>query len=162
MIKFIKITYTGWKSVINGEKVDLNLETAPLYLKTDSAMGSSEEGKVGFYTAEEDKVGGFLIKFSSSPLFALWHCTDWKSLPTGLPTDDDKVWKITLTRTTGIRIVVQCNNVEVLNMLIFGSTCASSSNWNTYWSNYIKKIEFTVENRAFDLYSSQPVITPGD
>ena len=73
-------------------------------------MGSSEEGKVGFYTAEGDQVGGFLIRFSSSPLFALWHCTDWTNLPTGLPTDDEKVWRITLTRSSNIRLNIYCND----------------------------------------------------
>ena len=124
-------------------------------------MGSSEEGKVGFYSAEGDQVGGVLIRFSSSPLYALWHCTDWTNLPTSLPSDNDKVWRITLTRTTGIKIVVQCNNFEVLNVLISDSTCANDQ-WRTNWGNEVKKIEFHTENKAFDLFSSQPPIAPGD
>ena len=147
--------HADWISIELGVKFDFDLEKTPLYLKTDSVMVSNEEGKVGLYTAEGNQVGGVLIKFSSPPLFAILYCTDWTNLPTGLPSDDDKVWKITLTRSAGIKVIIHCNNVEVLNMQLSDSTCAASS-WHEKWRDEVKKIEFPSDNRAYDLYSSQP------
>ena len=116
------------------------------------------EGKVGFYTATGDPVGGFLIRFSSPPKFAIWYCTDWTNLPTALPSDKDKVWRVTLTRTADIRIFVHCNNVEVLNMLISDPTCATND-WHTNWGNEVKKIEFPTDDKAYDFYLSKPTTT---
>ena len=97
---------TGWKPVTRGEKLDFDLETTPLYLKTDSAAGSGEQGKVGFYTASGGTVGGFILNLSSPPQYALWYCVSWQNFHTDPPSETDKVLRITLTRTSGIRVVV--------------------------------------------------------
>ena len=118
------------------------------------------EAKVGFYTAEGHKVGGFLIRFSSPPKFAIWQCTDWTDLPTALPSKTEKVWRVTLIRSSYIRLVAHCNDLEVLNLLLSDSTCAAHD-WYTYWRNKVKKIEFPVDDKAYDSYSSQSPTTSG-
>ena len=158
-IKF-QSTFTDWNAITRGEKVDFDLDSSPLYLKTDSVLGDGVEAKVGFYTAEGHKVGGFLIRFSSPPKFAIWQCTDWTDLLTAIPSETEKVWRVTLTRTAGIRIFVHCNNVEVLNMLISDSTCAHTG-WHTNWGNEVKKIEFPTDDKAYDFYQSKPTTTSG-
>ena len=154
------VTYSGWKATTRGEIVEFDLETTPLYIKTDSAIGSGEEGKVGLYTATGAAVGGVMISFSSTPRYALWYCVSWRNFPSGLPSETDKVWKITLSRTSGIRLVIHCNFVEVLNVLL-GSSMCSNSGWNNYWGKEVDKIEFSTTHTAFDFYASQLLISPG-
>ena len=124
-------------------------------------LGEGVEAKVGFYTAEGNTlVGGFLIRFSSPPLFAIWQCTDWSNLPTVLPSEAERVWRVTLIRSSYIRLVAHCNDLEVLNLLISTSTCAHPG-WYTNWGNEVKKIEFPADDKAYDFYSSQSPTTSG-
>ena len=61
--------------------------------------------------------------------------------PVSLPTEVEKVWRITLNRNSGIRLLIHCNNVEVVNILMSDSTCYYSS-WSNYWSRTVGKIWF--------------------
>ena len=158
---YAKLMHLGWKAVKRGERISfINLETTPLYLKTDSAAGSGEEGKVGLYTATGAIVGGIMIKFSSPPQYALWYCVSWRNFHTLPPSDTEKVWKITIIRTSGIRLVILCNNVEVLNLLLANSEC-SNTKWPNYWGREVEKIEFPKTYTATDFYASQLLINPG-
>ena len=132
--------------------IDADLENSPLEIKTDSSIGSDEAVYVGFFTSGRAITGGVILHFSSIPQYVLGACTSsWTNFPTELPTDTDKVWKITLTRTSGIRLVIHCNEVEVLNVLLTDSTCSESS-WNYYWSRDVKKILFSNWDTASDYH----------
>ena len=145
--------YTGWKSVERGVKVNFDLETISLFIKTNSAVGSNEKVWIEFYEAQDEVAGGFFIIFEPSPRYSLWYCQLWTVFPKKLPTESDKVWKITLTKSSGIRIVIHCNDAEVLNVLMSDTTC--NSGWNKYWSRDVEKIEFTTDDTASDFYTSR-------
>ena len=136
-------------------RIDFNLEEYSLNIKTDSALGSVDYVGVDFYTSQGDWVGILYLSFSSTPTYRIWNCNDWTNFPTNLPSDNDKVWRVTLTRTSGIRLVVHCNEVEVLNYLMSDATCGHSD-WRTYWSGEVAKIEFNSEDTASDYYHIQP------
>ena len=111
---------------------------------------------VRFYSSHGNAVGGVSLYFNSSPQYYISSCnTSDTDFPTVLPSAKDKVWRITLTRTSGIRLVVHCNEVEVLNILMSDSTC-SRSEWNTYWSKNIAKIRFSKQDNASDNYRCRP------
>jgi hypothetical protein len=94
---------------------------------------------------------GVYIRFTSPPQYRLYRCVDsWRNFPTNLPTTSNKVWRITLTRTSGIRLFIHCNGVEVLNYLISSSTC-SSSYW-TYWHPNVKRLYINSGDTASDSY----------
>ena len=42
-------------------KIDYDLENSPLEIRTDSVLGSDEEVRVRFYTAQEDIVGSVIL-----------------------------------------------------------------------------------------------------
>ena len=92
---------------------------------------------VYFYTSGSRRyyVGEVQIRFYSTPQYYIWPCTDWINFPVSLPTDVEKVWRITLNRNSGIRLLIHCNNVEVLNFLM-SDTC------NSYWSRTVGKFRF--------------------
>ena len=145
-----------------GKKVDFDLESTPLYVKTDSVTGSGDELRVKLfdYTGEGLAAGGVFLIFSSPPTYSLWYCLTGANFPNDLPSTTDKVWRITLTRHSGIRLVIHCNDVSVLNLLLSDSEC-SNSGWYTYWSKDVEKIEFSLDDTASDFYSSKPPLTPG-
>ena len=131
--------------------IDADLETSPLEIKTDSSVGSNEEVIVWFSTSEGDRAGDVILYFTSTPQYELWACTSRTNFPTELPTDTNKVWRITLTKTSGIRLVIHCNDVEVLNVLMSDSTC-DNNRWNKYWSRDVKKARFASSDTASDYH----------
>ncbi|XP_063682557.1 uncharacterized protein LOC134817350 [Bolinopsis microptera] len=150
----------GWIPVQRSSRIVFDLEKCPLEIKTDSILGSRDTVLVWFYTSSGDYVGGASIRFSSSPQYWISRCSSsgYTNFPTTLPSAKDKDWRMTLTRTSGIRLVIHCNEEEVLNILISDSTCSNSA-WNQTWSRNIKKIMFSSQDTASNYYR---VIKPGD
>jgi hypothetical protein len=109
---------------------------------------------VSFNTAGDDTAGDVLLKFSSKVEYRIWFCIIsyiWTPLPTQPPSTTDKVWKITLSKTSGTRVIIHCNNVEVLNLLLSDKTCSYSS-WSKHWTRDVEKIAFDSNDRASDYY----------
>ena len=90
-----------------------------------------------FYTSGKNWAGGVLISFSSTPQYSIDYCRSRINFPVSLPTEVEKVWRIALNRNSGIRLLIHCNNVEVVNILISDSTCSRSgwSNWSKTFGN---------------------------
>ena len=150
------VIITGWIAVQPWVQIDFNPEQYSLNIKTDSTLGSNDEVIVYLYTSQGDYVGELHFYFTSTPRYRISYCSlDYTNFPTNLPSDNDKVWRITLTRTSGIRLVVHCNEVEVLNILMSDSTCGASS-WSTFWSREVAKIKFYSRGTASDYYQTQP------
>ena len=140
--------------------IDFDLENTALEIKTDSTLGSDEEVAVFFLTDQGDDAGGVGFKFSHSLSYRLYPCTGYVEFPEEVPTETDKVWRITLSRILGLKLVVHCNDVEVLNVMTSDSTCAD---WASFWTDKVAKISFLSDyDTASDFYrpatASAPVI----
>jgi hypothetical protein len=134
--------------------IDFDLEKYPLEIKTDGALGSNEHMDVDFYDSSGNMVGSVWIIFYSTPTYCIYGCTPsspYTAFPFSLPSATNKVWKITLTRISGIRLKIHCNGVEMVNILMSDSTC-SYSGWRTYWSRIVTKMQFHSDNYAADYY----------
>ena len=132
--------------------IDQDLENSPLYVKTDSVVGSDEIIEVKFFTAQGAEAGGILIHFKSFPQYMLHFCKSSSNIPIVLPSATDKVWRIILTRSPEIRLIIHCNDVVVINVLI--SDC-DDGEWTTYWTRDVERIQFLYLDTASDFYSSQ-------
>ena len=110
-----------------------------------------------FYDDQSQRsyAGGVILSLSSPPHYMLsWCNTSQTNFPAPLPSETDKVWTITLTRSSGTpRVVIHCNNKEVLNVVLSDSTC-SCSDWSDFWSRDVKRILFIVSDEASDFYRS--------
>jgi hypothetical protein len=115
-------------------KVDYDLETTPLEIKTDSAMGSGDYLRLNLYNSQGHSAGSLNINFISSPDYILWCGLSWIKFPNNLPTATDKIWRLTKVRTPDVRVIVQCNEVVVVNIPMPNSDCS--------WSERVTKIEF--------------------
>ena len=126
IVVYVKTTSGNWIEVFP----EINLETIPLEFITDSAIGSGDKVSVYFYDSEGYDSGTFSVSFTSTPQYNIGFCSAWNrgtNFPVSLPTDVEKVWRITRDRNSGIRLLIHCNNVEVLNILMSSNTCSDSS-----------------------------------
>ena len=121
-------------------------------LKTDGSIGSNEKVMVEFSTDSGVRAGGVILHFTAPPQYELAYCISRTNFPAELPTDTNKVWKISLTRTSSIRLVIHCNEEEVVNILLSESTCSYSSQWSDTWNKDIKQIRFEEDDTASDYY----------
>ena len=112
-----------------------------------------------FNTAGKVYIGGVGLDFTSPPQYWLFLCGSSRTnFPTSLPTETDKIWTITLIKTSGIRLIIHCNNKEVLNFVMSDATC-SKSGWSRNWSSDVEKIEFSSKHdRASDYYRPGKVL----
>jgi hypothetical protein len=108
--------------------INFDLDTNPLEIKTDSTIGSGDLVYVQFRNSQGEEAGGLTIKFTSPPTHFIDACRKWTNFPTDLPTARNKVWRITKSRISGIRLIVHCNEREVLNVSLSDST----SHYSTY------------------------------
>ena len=133
--------------------INYDLENSPLQIQTDSEVGSYELVKVYFYNAGTSFAGGVFLFFSSHPWYRIIYCTTyWHNFSTDLPSETDKVWTISLTRTAGKKgLVITCNDKEVLNVILSYTTCAQSG-WSNFWNKDVKKIQFISSDTASDYY----------
>ena len=137
-----------WRAV----KPPIDLETKHLEIKTNSELGSRDTVEVDFYNSQGDEAGRVRIYFSFPPQYYLSRCSlSYTNFPSTLPTAVDKVWRISLTKTSGITLQIHCNNVEVVNLPMSNETCAKSY-WRKYWSGDVEKIRFSSSDTASDYY----------
>ena len=114
-------------------------------------LGSHHNEYVNFYSVG-NHAGGVTFYFYSTPQYLLsWCDIDKTDFPTTLPSANDKVWRITLIKTAGIRVVIHCNDVEVLNILFSDTTC-SDSRWREYWTRDVASVVFVPGDTASDYY----------
>ena len=133
-----------WTAVQRDVNVPLDLETTPLEIRTNTELRSNEEMFVWFLTADgEGAVGGLQIFLSyTGPMYYIFYCSSSRTnFPSNLPTEVDKIWRITLDKTAGIRLQIHCNGVEVLNVLLSDNTCGESY-WGKFWSKDVDNIYF--------------------
>ncbi|XP_063689003.1 uncharacterized protein LOC134822077 [Bolinopsis microptera] len=144
----------GWFPVERDVVIEWDLESTPLEIKS-SELGSNDNVLyVTFYSAWGMFAGGLWLDLAS-PLYSLQFCTSFKKFAVNPPSTADKVWRITLTRTEGVRVVVHCNEVEVLNILL--SQSCTETKWSKYWNRLVTKMKFRKADSASDYYRAQPV-----
>ena len=140
-------------------KINFDLESSPLEIKTDSVLGSEEKVRVKFLSAQGDVAGGIALQFSSVMKYWFLRCsTMLTEFDPGLPTEKIKVWRISLSRFLGERhVVVHLNGVKVLRFVPSDSNCPKDYVWSLDWSRDVKGIEFRPTDTASDLYRTAPV-----
>ena len=137
-----------------GVKIEWDLKSIPLEVKTNSVLGEDDEVVLNFVSADGQISGQVHLYFLTTLQYSLYHCTPRTNLPVTPPSADDKVWRITLTKTAGVRLVIHCNDMEVLNRLISDGTCIDSR-WSTAWNRDVAKMMFRSYDTASDYYRPQ-------
>jgi hypothetical protein len=125
--------------------LNYDLENNPLEIMTDSVLGSNDRLYVSFYSAG-GPVGTVSIYFrNNSVQYAFGYCSGSHGhtpFTSQLPSKTDKIWKITLIRTSSITLKIYCNGVELVNVVLSDTTC-SDNRWSITWSRDVEKIQFS-------------------
>ena len=129
--------------------IDFDLENSPLEIRTNSVMRSHDQMALLLFT-RQNKAVQVLVSILSSPQYTLSHCKSWTDLPTSLPHETDKIWRITLSTTSSLRFMIHCNNKEVLNVVLSDTLC-SNNEWSDRW-NRVRWIQFLNTDSASDYY----------
>ena len=132
-------------------RIDWNLENVPVKIRTNSVLGSKERLNMLFYSAQDDIAGGVQIKFLLTPKYYFGWCTGWNNFPSTLPSATQKTWRITLDKSEGIRVIIHCNGMEVLNFLLSDETC-THYHYRSYWSRDVTQLYFSWSDIASDFY----------
>ena len=140
---------------MRGVMIDHDAESYPLEIKTDSKLGSRDEVRVWFHDADKKWTGTVRIFFTSPMQYYLYDCTKRADFPTVPPSAIEKIWTITLARSPDIRVQIQCNAVEVLNIMISDSTCKKG--WKKEdWAKEKVKLMFSPDDKGSDDYIPSP------
>ena len=132
--------------------IDWDLENLPVEIKTDSTMGSNDYVLLYFCHELDYCLAGFFIKFSSTPQYKFEYCSFWNDFPTALPSATEKIWRITLDKSDGVRVKIHCNGELVLNLLLSDETCEFRYLWSGYWSLDVTNIYFPSYDTASEHY----------
>ena len=161
LVRLISPKTAVWREVERGPRIKYDLERTVLFIKTNSTEGSGDELALEIFSLQKRSLSaGFSIFFTTPPKYRIFFCVGWyggRHFPTAIPPATDKVWMITLRKTTDIRLVIHCNDVEVLNLLINDSTC-TDRRWD-FWRLPVWGISFSSYpahmDKASDFYSEQ-------
>ena len=93
-----------------------------------------------FFNSQGEWAGAVRIFFSSTPQYYLYYCISNTNFPSTLPTAVDKVWRISLNKSSGITLQIHCNDVEVLNFPM--DVACTHNDWRDFWSRDVEKIVF--------------------
>ena len=149
---------TVWYPAIargSGAVLPYDLETFPLEVRTYTGRGSrsGRELRLRFINSAGE-LSGVYIRFTSPPQYVLYNCvTSWTNFETSLPSAEVKIWRFIFSRTSGSRLIVQCNDKEVLNILMSDTTC-SYSYWRDSWNSKIELIAFSDYDTVSKSYRS--------
>ncbi|KAL5250922.1 hypothetical protein ACHWQZ_G016606 [Mnemiopsis leidyi] len=149
-----------WTEVIRNVHINYDPINTPLRIKTSTELATEGEIRVKFFTVNNQHNAGVNIKIAATPQYWIHYCmANFLNFPTAttLPLSKEKVWVITITRTSEIHLVVRCNGQEILNLQLSGSVCWSRpGDWSTLWNKNFDKISFSDADTASDFYFPFP------
>ena len=94
-----------------------------------------------FYDTSRSESAGVRIRFTSTPQYWLEGCSSsLTDFPVTLPSTTDKVWRFTKTCSSGVRVIIHCNNVEVANVLL-DTYCGADNSWSEIWNREVAYIQ---------------------
>ena len=134
-----------------GVLLNYDLDDTPLEIKSSTSVGGRRID-VHFFTDGNDYAGAISIITQSTPTYYIYFCSShYSASPASQPSANFEIWRITLTKTSGVRLVVQCNEVEVINILMSSSTCSGSYSGDT-WTKDVNRISFSNVDTASYFY----------
>lgn len=138
----------NWIPVERGPtKIPFELDSTPLEIRTDTTA-PADEVHVIFKDSLGKSVGRVIIRRRtprSGSNYWIKNCRKaaWKFNADSRPPADDKVWRIQLDKSSGIRLMIYCNDVKLVDILMSDSTCNDpNSGWKEMWGKEVKTMVF--------------------
>ena len=135
--------------------IEYDLENSPIRIKTDSPIGSGNTVFFQTFSFNSLQIGRISIQLATVPKYQITFChNSKKEFPVSIPASDNekRVWKITKL-SQPVRIIIHCDNTEILNLQLSESICSNhKANWMNFWGKEIKRIKF-ISDSASDFFS---------
>ena len=133
--------------------IPFDLEATSLEIKTNSVPGRGDRLKVKFYSNGNYAGNFYLYLGGSGTLFGIHYCITDGVVTTNLTPTADHVMVFRITRISGDhpRVIVHCNDVEILNIELSETVC-NHSMWKHYWRTAVNRIKFDSGDRASDSF----------
>ena len=130
--------FPDWSLITREVAIDHDLEAIPLQVLTNTVVGKED-----VVNLELPGVGKIRIDFRYRR-FQIDRCGlySFQSLPDSL----NKEWTISKTKEA---LTIQCNGVEVLNLVYVDST---NSQCQIIWSKDVSQVKFKSDDRASDYF----------
>ena len=146
---------SGWIAVQlqNNISIPHSLDTTPFQIKTERETESKDPIFLKFLDQNDAQHGGITIRFNPTPRYRLRNChpyeqTEFDPAP---PRNPVKVWTIIKLPGPPIKVIVRCNDVEVLNTEINNNTCPSSI-WMSRWHVPVAAVQIGHSSKGADFY----------
>ena len=131
--------------------IDYDLPNNPIEISTDSTLGRNDLMYLGTRDAQDNYAGGILI-YPSSVSYLFDGCLqNYVDFSANLPDTTNKVWRITFTKDAGTRLVIHCNDIEMLDITASDSVC-DRTEWKSFYDREMVKINFFSGDTATDKY----------
>ena len=112
--------------------IDHNLDTSTLMIKTDGSIRAGHLLVVWFYRRDTNNGPSGIHIDTNSNKYKILKCRhSLERFNTDLPTENIKIWKI--TKTPEPRLIIDCNDKEMLNVQLSETVCTSEKKWRNYW-----------------------------
>ena len=135
---YLFVSELEWKKQTKNQWFEYDWENEPLYLKTESSIGSNDEI---FFEVAEQRYASFarvVVRMSRNSIYYVQWCqndTPLKNMPEA--PDNVRVWKFIKHGFEGISI--ECNGVEVADLKFSEARAeCSSSQWTDTPVNFLK------------------------
>ena len=145
-----------WMQVKHMDFIKHDLDASPFLIKTDSSIRAGTTLIVWFYRLYSDvSTGGIQVEMSSPGFIKIFKCRNALiNFGTELPNDDIKIWKI--TKTQDLRLIIHCNELEMLNVQLSETFCANFKiNWQKFWGwgkGLQERMQFRLQQSKTDFY----------
>ena len=113
--------------------------------------------KLWFRTSQKQTAGALEIFLAGSSFYFYPCSSSWTKFPSDLPSYGDMVWRITIDKTAGMRIIIHYRNEEVLDVQL--ADICSFSDWRSYWIQDVEYIYFPNQDAAAEYYKFEPIGT---
>lgn len=155
--------YIGtWEPVVESDtdSIPWDPDSQDIMIRTDSALGGGNPLiRVDFLNYANTLGGRVMVEFTPTPSYEIGgNCIGNKQFPVSLPTEINKIWRISFSHED-LRMRIVCNDVEVVNVVLSDSFCddlADKSVWRSNWETEKSKpakFKFAVNyNTASDEY----------
>ena len=144
-----------WTAKSSYSWIDYDIESNPLQVFTDSAVGSDERMWVRFRGTADSDGAGITVTFTDPPSYEIGHCHAGPTEIT-LPHGIERIWTISKSRTS---LILHCNGVEISNYEFSESEMTDCAN---IWSPQTEDAfqfginRWNVQDTASDFYRSYP------
>ena len=140
--------FSEWSSVTPGKYIDLDIDSSPLQIQTDSVVGGDDLVRVRFVVLNSNVGPGIQIWFKDPPEYQINYCSNPTIFTMPDAENEQRIWTF---RKQNDRLQLQCNGAQIFD---FNFKESAWSDCRDMWSADFAQMRFANSQRwGFDTAS---------